>query len=57
MYNKKEARGQYIKNRLNNGKYAYEDYVTHIGKIINSNYNYNYMNWYLFYIIHMYIFI
>jgi len=57
VYNKKEARGQYIKNRLNNGKYAYEDYVTHIGKIINSNYNYNYMNWYLFYIIHMYIFI
>ncbi|OUM68227.1 hypothetical protein PIROE2DRAFT_39346 [Piromyces sp. E2] len=31
VYNEKEAKGQYIKNHLYNGRYANEDYITHIG--------------------------
>lgn len=30
-YNEKEAKGQYLKNQLNNGKYVNEDYISHIG--------------------------
>lgn len=30
VYNEKEAKGQYIKNIINNGRYINEDYITHI---------------------------